>query len=56
MLITLTLTPYQIRKDEEIYFDVFSVEIAIEKESEEGKKLNQNKCVSSKRRGRYRSG
>ncbi len=43
----LTLpTLYQIEKNEEIV-DVFSVEIAIEKESEEGKKRFQNKCVSS---------
>ena len=55
------LTPYQTRKDEEFDFDweIFSVENTIEKESEEGRMLIQNKCVSSqkgrikKRRGRY---
>ena len=59
------LTPYQKRqKDEDFTFDVFSVEIAIEKKEQkkEVKKRFQNKCVSSqkrrykKRRGRHRSG
>ena len=63
LLYTNTL-PQSYRKVEEfVNFDVFSVEIAIEKErKKEGKKIFQNKCVSSqkgrikKRRGRHRSG
>jgi hypothetical protein len=45
------LTPYQTRKDEEFDFDweIFSVENTIEKESEEGRMLIQNKCVSSQK-------
>ncbi len=58
------LTPYQsYRKLKNLTsIEMFSVEIAIEKEQKKEKKRFQNKCVSSqnrrykKRRGRYRSG
>ncbi len=46
------LTPYQIEKTEYWNFDVFSVEIAIEKERKKLKKRFQNKCVSSQNKKR----
>ena len=63
-MLDVNTLPKRYRKVEEfVNFDVFSVEIAIEKErKKEGNKIFQNKCVSSqkgrikKRRGRYRSG
>ncbi len=57
------LTPYQTEKMKNIEnFDELSQLRTTTKRTEEGKKLNQNKCVSSqnrrnrKGRGRYRSG
>jgi hypothetical protein len=51
MLITLPLTPYQIRKDEEfVNFDDFLSEIDDRKESEEGKNVFKTNVSSQNKR------